>query len=270
MRIAEADHLRNIETNQVSAPACRVASHANRYRPVLHRYEGAAIVQVKAKLVVGLSSVALFISSGAMAMSTASQELDAALHLTPRLDHGAEIFDTCAACHGHDGHGAPDGSVPAIAGQPLAVIVKAIVEFRYDARFNVRMQHFVDRHHLTAPQELADVAAYVSSLPPRTAARAAESPHAGQAASLFADRCASCHGRLGEGKSSAHVPRLAGQYAEYLDEQLHDAAEGRRPSMGSQHARLLKGMSGDDMDAIAQYLAGIAPASEATASPIGR
>jgi len=208
---------------------------------------------------VWLCAFALAATSQAVAMSSATEELDAALRLTPRLDHGAEIFDTCAACHGHDGHGATDGSVPAIAGQPVAVIIKQIVEFRYDARLNVRMQHFVDRHHLTAPQELADVAAYVSSLPPRQPAPAGQSPAAAHGASLYGSRCASCHGGYGEGNASARVPRLAGQRVEYLEEQLHDVAEGRRPSMQRDHARLLARWSAEDLDAVSQYLAQSAP-----------
>lgn len=189
-------------------------------------------------------------------MSTPSEEIAEALHLKPHLTHGAEIFEMCAACHGPDGHGAPDGSVPAIAGQPMRVIVKQIVEFRYDARLNVRMQHFVDRHHLTAPQELADVAAYVSSLPPRSAP-APETPQSERGARLFAGSCARCHGPQAQG--NAHVPRLAGQYAQYLDEQLHDGAEGRRPGMDPDHTRVLARLSSDDMEAICEYLAGLAP-----------
>ena len=213
----------------------------------------------------GLFASALVASSAALAMSTPSEEIAEALHLKPHLTHGAEIFEMCAACHGPDGHGAPDGSVPAIAGQPMRVIVKQIVEFRYDARLNVRMQHFVDRHHLTAPQELADVAAYVSSLPPRQPATVGGNSREGPGAALFADSCASCHGAHAQGSSARRVPRLAGQYAEYLDAQLHDAAEGGRPSMRRDHARLLARLSSDDMAAISRYLAGIAPAG----SPAG-
>lgn len=208
-----------------------------------------------------LCAAALVSSSTAVAMSTPSEELDQALRLKPHLAHGAEIFETCAACHGPDGHGAPDGSVPAIAGQPMAVIAKEIVEFRYDSRLNVRMQHFVDRHHLTAPQQLADVAAYVSSLPPRHPPPAQETPQSRRGARLFAESCASCHGPMGEANASARVPRLAGQYPEYLAEQLHDAAEGRRPGMGRDHMRVLARLSSDDLDAIAQYLTGIDPRS---------
>jgi len=207
---------------------------------------------------------ALGVASGrALAISTQSAAVDAALRLKPRLDRGAEIFEMCAACHGQDGHGASDGSVPAIAGQPVAVIVRQIVAFRYDSRLNVRMQHFVDRHHLESPQDLADVAAYASSLPPRPATPAPESAATRQAASLFAASCAGCHGTQGEG--SPRVPRLAGQYAAYLDEQLHDAAEGRRPSMSRQHARLLASLSSDDLEAISEYLAGVEPERRGTA-----
>lgn len=35
-----------------------------------------------------------------MAISETSEALDDALRLQPRLDHGAENFAMCAACHG--------------------------------------------------------------------------------------------------------------------------------------------------------------------------
>jgi len=40
--------------------------------------------------------------------------------------------------------------------------------------------------------------------------------------------CASCHGVNGEGSAAAHVPRIAGQSAEYLQKQLDDYASGAR------------------------------------------
>jgi cytochrome c553 len=40
--------------------------------------------------------------------------------------------------------------------------------------------------------------------------------------------CEACHGAHGEGMAAAHVPRLAGQSAEYLRKQLDDYAEGTR------------------------------------------
>ena len=40
--------------------------------------------------------------------------------------------------------------------------------------------------------------------------------------------CATCHGANGEGSAAAHVPRIAGQSAEYLQKQLDDYASGAR------------------------------------------
>ena len=190
-----------------------------------------------------------------MALSTESSELQAALHATPHLDRGAELFDTCAACHGSDGGGTSDGTVPSIAGQYQSVLVRQLIEFRHSARLNIRMQHFVDRHHLTDAQQLADVAAYISSLPPRAVPPGGAVAPLGTAA-IYARLCESCHGRNGAGDPATQVPRLAGQHPEYLGEQLHDAAEGRRPSMRG-HARRLQTLSGEEIDGLAVYLAGM-------------
>jgi cytochrome c553 len=40
--------------------------------------------------------------------------------------------------------------------------------------------------------------------------------------------CEACHGARGEGMAAAHVPRLAGQSADYLRKQLDDYADGTR------------------------------------------
>jgi cytochrome c553 len=40
--------------------------------------------------------------------------------------------------------------------------------------------------------------------------------------------CEACHGAHGEGMAAAHVPRLAGQSADYLLKQLDDYADGTR------------------------------------------
>jgi cytochrome c553 len=47
--------------------------------------------------------------------------------------------------------------------------------------------------------------------------------------------CDACHGPHGEGLAAAHVPRLTGQSAEYLQKQLDDYASGTRenPIMGN-------------------------------------
>jgi len=85
--------------------------------------------------------------------------------LEPNLQRGAELYETCAACHGPDGRGTDDGEIPAIAGQHGSVLLKQLTDFRHEQRWNERMQNFTDRHHLPGAQELTDVAAYVAQLP---------------------------------------------------------------------------------------------------------
>src|SRR5512144_228595 len=75
------------------------------------------------------------------------REFAAGAQLEPNLAHGAELFQSCAACHGPDGRGTPDGEVPAIAGQHGSVLLKQLTDFRHEQRWNERMQHFTDRHH---------------------------------------------------------------------------------------------------------------------------
>ena len=57
---------------------------------------------------------------------------------------GTALYATCAACHGKDGSGLRDGTVPAIGGQPAAVILRALEDFRAGRRRDLRMQHFAD------------------------------------------------------------------------------------------------------------------------------
>ncbi|HXC07988.1 MAG TPA: c-type cytochrome [Steroidobacteraceae bacterium] len=49
-----------------------------------------------------------------------------------------------------------------------------------------------------------------------------------RAANPAAPPCEACHGAHGEGMAAAHVPRLAGQSADYLQKQLDDYADGTR------------------------------------------
>src|SRR5688500_18898239 len=110
----------------------------------------------KVILAVAFSSLPLI----GIAASAAKQEFAAVLRRTPDPTNGQELFETCAACHGSRGGGVTDGTVPAIAGQHYRVIVKQLVDFRHDQRWDIRMEHFTDRHRLPNPQQLADLAAY--------------------------------------------------------------------------------------------------------------
>jgi cytochrome c553 len=60
------------------------------------------------------------------------------------------------------------------------------------------------------------------------AASAAPAPAKPAAAAAATPPCEACHGAHGEGMAAAHVPRIAGQSADYLKKQLDDYADGTR------------------------------------------
>jgi len=181
--------------------------------------------------------------------------------LEPDLARGKESYSVCAACHGEDGRGTADGEIPAIAGQHGSVLLKQLADFRYDQRWNERMQYFTDRHFLPDAQAVTDVAAYVMSLPrfPPTAKGIGDGLHLNDGAKVYFRTCERCHGPLGQGDLLQRIPRLAGQHYGYLLRQLEETAKGLRPGMDDTHVRRLRQLSPDQMRGVADYLSRVSP-----------
>lgn len=184
--------------------------------------------------------------------SVTQLEYDQVLRSKPDLVHGEALFETCAACHGVRGAGVSDGSVPAIAGQHFHVIVRQLVDFRHDKRWDLRMQHFTDEHHLSGTQDIADVAAFVSAMAATRASDHGSGEYLRHGEEVYVRLCGSCHGPAAEGDE--RYPRLAGQHYEYLLRQMHDAVEGRRPNFPPDHVRLLEHFELADLAGVADYL----------------
>ena len=196
----------------------------------------------------------LLVSHMSEAAATASREFAAALRAQPDVNRGATLFRECAACHGAGGMGTEEGNVPRIAGQHASVLIRQLVDYRYERRWDIRMEHFAGRHILGSPQEIADVAAYAAQLIGDGPRNVGDGELAEHGAGLYAHQCAECHGSSGEGNDKDVVPILAGQHYEYLLRQMYDAIEGRRPNFSRSHVRLLARLERDDLVGIADYL----------------
>jgi len=181
--------------------------------------------------------------------------------LTPNPAQGKKLFETCAACHGPAGLGVSDGSVPAIAGQHGSVLLKQLVDFRHDQRWDERMKHFTDTHHLPTTQDLTDVAAYASRLPrfPAMAESIGDGAFLQAGASVYFLKCEACHGPLGQGDGLRLRPRLAGQHYEYLLRQLAQTAAGFRPGMDPAHVARLRELTPEQIRGVADYLSRVSP-----------
>ncbi|HUL46830.1 MAG TPA: c-type cytochrome [Steroidobacteraceae bacterium] len=183
----------------------------------------------------------------------------------PDLERGALLFNGCAACHGPDGGGSPDGLVPRLAGQHASVVQKQLMEYRYDRRWDPRMQAVVDQHSLS-PESIIDISAYISRLDRDVGIGTGDGALVRRGAADYSRACQSCHGRAALGDAVRAVPRLAGQHYEYLRRQIYDAVDGRRPNFSPSHIRLLARLNRDDIAGISDYLSRLG-ASPAAAAP---
>ena len=212
-------------------------------------------LRVARRLRVGavLAAFAVTVSTG-IAAEDARTELDAALRSKPNLDHGAELFRNWAVCHGSNGEGSLDGGVARIAGQHAAVIAKQLVDYRHDRRWDIRMEHFADQHHLVNPQSIMDVAAYVHGLCAGFAPGVGDGDLEQHGSELYRGRCSGCHGAAGDGNAQKLIPRIAGQHYEYLMRQIYDAVDGRRPNMSRAHVKMFATLERDDIVGLSDFL----------------
>ena len=175
------------------------------------------------------------------------------------------VQTSCGRCHGLDGQGRGNPAFPALAGQKRDYLVAALEAYANDRRQSGLMQPAAAA---LSREAMREVAAYDSRLPPRTPRepRDAAAVERGRSLAEVGDdarrvpSCSDCHGP-GPDILSPYAPRLAGQYAEYLELQLRLFAEKHRG--GSEHAELMDfvapGLTHERMHDAAEYYASVAP-----------
>ncbi len=178
-----------------------------------------------------------------------------ALTLTGDVVNGEDAFEICSACHLPSGAGRPDGTFPQLAGQHTSVIIKQIADIRAGRRDNPIMYPFAIT--LTDPQELADVAAYIQTLPIPTDNGKGSGTNLALGKELYARDCTECHGDNGQGNAEKFFPVLAGQHYKYLYRQITDIAEGRRRNANPDMVKIVKEYSPDQLEAVTDYMSTI-------------
>ncbi len=194
-----------------------------------------------------------------LAGAAQSNELREALERKPNLDHGSSLYEACAACHQPDGAGAADGDIPIIAGQHYEVIVAQLVDFRRTERVDLRMNAFSSSHRLESSQDLADVAAFISSLPVQRTGKVGTGQFTALGSQAYRRACVSCHGADAEGNGQLRYPRLAGQHYGYLVEQIDTMIRGTRFNLSRDHSKLLKSLTNQEIAGVADYVARLRP-----------
>lgn len=162
----------------------------------------------------------------------------------------------CAGCHGAEGVAA--GNNPSLAGQPVAVNAKSLMEYRDGWRTGPGMAMMMANFAKPLKdQDIADLAAYYASKPIPSA-----EDKLGNAPSLVlrGDRkrlitpCASCHGTQGKGSAGGLVPYIAGQNQAYLDMTLKQyRADQRHSDVLKEMRAFTKKLTDEEISALSQY-----------------
>lgn len=175
------------------------------------------------------------------------------------VHRGMNLFpiNTCDRCHGTASAPAVNAHVPRLGGQSRDYLLRALREYREDRR----QSGFMEPVAVAVPEtRLSDLADYYAALP--------EPPHSPPASGDTAlgrrlaetgdpqrdlPPCLACHG---EPKRS-DVPRLAGQSAQYLQQQLMLWRTGGRAQTahGRLMARIAQRLSPEQIQAVSAYFA---------------
>ena len=218
-----------------------------------------SVVNAPARATPSAASTAPAATTADAIQPVAQRDLAAVLRAKPDVAAGAKSFVHCVSCHGEDGNGQSNGTVPAIAAQHFGVIAKQLVDYRHQQRWDLRMEHITRLEELKSTQDLANVAAYVSRMPRLTTAGRGTGEYLDAGERAYRTSCAGCHGPRGLGNDATQTPRLAGQHYNYLVRQIFDGIDGRRPNLPAPHVILMKQLNREQIMGIADFLARVSP-----------
>lgn len=184
----------------------------------------------------------------------------------PDLAKGEQLAkQVCAACHAADGNSVAPAN-PKLAAQHANYLYKQLTNFKAEggkkaARASALMAGMVAN---LSDVDMRALAAFYASQKPKPAAASDKDLAAlgqkiwrGGIAGKSVAACAGCHGPDGAGIPGQY-PRLAGQFAEYVDAQLKlFRAGGRANDPNGMMRGVAARMSDQEIRAVAEYAAGL-------------
>ena len=167
------------------------------------------------------------------------------------------IGGSCFLCHGAEGESASE-VFPRLAGQNAEYIAKQLENFKSGKRKSSAMAPMVAE---LSPDDMAALGRFYGSRSPhKEAPKDAPLASVGQYIYSQGNRfsgvpaCASCHGPDGAGSNA--LPRLAGQHAAYLDNQLKQFNKRERNNDNAVMHTVVEKMTPLEMAAVSEYLSG--------------
>jgi cytochrome c553 len=188
---------------------------------------------------------------GAAAILAAALSFSSAAALAD-AEAGRQKAQPCTACHGPEGNPA-NPAIPSLAGQPEQFITMQLFQFREGNRKDPQMTPMAAN---LSNADMKDLAAYFTAQKRTPPAHKTSADNAARAPALTQQyHCVQCHGPALMGQQ--HIPRLAGQQHEYLKKQLQGFKAQTRADLDGNMTSAAQALSPADIDAIADYLAGL-------------
>ncbi len=167
------------------------------------------------------------------------------------------VAGSCFMCHGEAGESSSE-VFPKLAGQHAEYIAKQLDNFKMGKRKSTAMADMASR---LKPDEMLAIGQFfeAKSSPPE-AIKDAELAGVGRyifnSGNKFSGvpACAGCHGK--DGLGTASLPRLAGQYASYVEMQLKLFSKRERTNDNAVMHSIVSNMSPLEMAAVAEYISG--------------
>ena len=188
-------------------------------------------------------------------------DITEAMELTPDIEHGKKLYQTCAHCHTETGWGMAPGignfrstaTYTQIAGQHQPVLIKQLLDIRNLNRDNPSMYPFSTEKYLGGAQNIADVTGYITSMPTNNSNQNGDGRNLEHGKSLYTTNCSKCHGENGEGDSENFYPKLAHQHYEYMLRQFIWIKDGKRRNANPKMVKQIQGFKFSDIKAVIDY-----------------
>lgn len=166
----------------------------------------------------------------------------------------------CSSCHGVTGE-STSPMFPKLAGQQKDYLVAQLTDFKGHERSDSRGTEYMWGFTHLSHQQVEELADYFAAQPPMRGQAEPASAVLARGETIFRQgipeqkvaQCASCHGASGEGQGV--FPRLAGQHAYYVVEQIKVFQLTNQRPRGAVMKEAIHELSEADAQAVARYIA---------------
>lgn len=168
------------------------------------------------------------------------------------------VAGKCFICHGADGESSSP-AFPRLAGQNAGYLARQLNDYKSGRRKSTTMQPMVED---LSPADFQSLGEFFASRP--TMGHAVEDPELAQVGRFVYLRgnpytgvaaCATCHGSDGRGTET--LPRLAGQHAQYTENQLKSFNKRERSNDNAVMHGIASKLGELELKSVAAYLSGL-------------